>query len=243
MSELDIVLPSDFKHPRYMSGLWLDTRRNWKPEDVRLLVAACDMKLRPAIAANTLGRAPTSLVSKARELHLFMPREWRQFEYQPRKREPRVSLQYPFIVKPDDRHADLIAVNRIVSKQIPGREDVVQDIMLALWESRTSLDELKNDPKAVRSFVKAFRKTSFERGGFAESMDVTLHSDDGHGKSKYEDARYQRTLANEDDKFLEDALLNGCSQSNFADDLIREIDDEELSLGVPAAFWMRAELQ
>lgn len=225
-----IVLPSDFRAPRYMDGLWLDTRRRWADEDLALLAAACDMKLRPGVAADTLGRAPTSLVWKAHELGFVMPREWRALVYSQREKlQPRLDLQYPYIVKPDDKHGDLIAVNRLVSRQLPGREDVCQDIMLALWESRTSLDDLKNDHKAVRAFVKAFRKTSFERGGYAESMDVTLHSDSGDGRSKYEDARYQRTLENEDER-------------GFENDVVREIEEEELSLGMPAALWIRAEL-
>lgn len=243
MDGVSIILPADFKRPKYYDGLWLDQRTRWADEDLRLLAAACDMKIGYSMAANSIGRSPTTLVHKALELGLNVQRAWRDLIRRPReKKAPKVTLQYPYIVKPDDKYNDLIAVNRIVSRQLPGREDVCQDIMLALWESRTSLEELKNDPKAVRAFVKSFRKASFERSGYAESMDATIHSDGGDGRSKYEDARYQRTLANPDDQFLESALFDRGYERNFSDDLIDEIDKEEQSIRVPAAFWMRAEL-
>lgn len=244
MNDIQIILPENFIRPRYMDGMWWDERTHWSEEDLNLLIAACDMRISPSMAANSLGRGPTVLAHKARDLKLSLPRSWYELIVIKRKKaEPRSKLDYPFIVKPDDRHADLIAVNRIVSRQLPGREDVCQDVMLALWESRISLEDLKNDPKAIRAFVKSFRKANFERSGFAESMDVTLHSDDGDGKSKYEDARYQRTLVNPDDQFAESALFDKPYERNFTERLLDDIDEEEQNLRVPAAFWMRADLK
>lgn len=238
-----IILPENFKRPRYMGGAWFDFRRNWTEEDVTLLTAAADLGISYTSAANTLGRPPTALVDKAFRSGIRIPREWRALLYKPSKKQPRLNLEYPYIVKPTQDHADLIAVNRMVSRAMPGREDVCQDIMLALWESRTSLAELRADPKAVRAFTKAFRKASFERSGYAvESMDATIHTDDDW-RSKYEDARYQRTLVNPDDQFIEGNLFGKGYTENFEDHLIRALSNEEEELGVPAAFWMRAELQ
>lgn len=243
-----IIIPQDFKRPRFVDGAWYNKHVHWSDEDLMLLTAAADLSISPNAAANTLGRPPTTLVDKALREGIWVPREWRKLLYKPAKRVERLNLEYPYIVKPDDRHADLIAVNRLVSKELPGREDVCQDVMLALWESRTSLAELRSDPRAIRSFVKAFRKASFERSGFnVESMDVTLHSDEGDGKSKYEDERYQRTLADADDEYLEDAygkriLGRGTHGRDFANGLIEHLSREEEELGVPACMWMRAEL-
>lgn len=76
-------------------------------------------------------------------------------------------------------------------------------------------------------------------GGYGvESMDVTLHSDDGDGKSKYEDERFQRTLADHDDSFIEGAMFG---KRYARDRTIDDIENEELATGVPAAFWMRSE--
>lgn len=240
---MNIVIPENFKHPKYMGGLWLDHRLTWSDESLTLLVAACDMKIHYSMAANALGRQPTNLVWQARKLGLVMPRAWIDLiRVTKPKLDPRQNLEYPYIVKPDDRHQDLIVVNRIVSRQLPGREDVCQDIMLALWESRVSLAELKNDKRAVRSFVKSFRKAAFERSGYAESMDVTVHCNDGDGRSKYEDARYQQTLVHANDQFIGSALFDKAYERNFSDDLLDRIDEEEQSIGVPAAMWIRAEL-
>ncbi len=239
-----VVFPTDFKRPRYMNGAWLDTRSHWSDEDLKLMSAAADLGITPEGVANTLGRSPTAIAWKAVSMNRRIPRSWIPLIYRPKAAAPRLHLEYPYIIKPDDRHADLIAVNRMVSKAIPGREDVVQDVMLALWESRTSLAELRADPRALRAFVSSFRKASFERSGYGvESMDVTIHSDDGDGKSKYEDARYQRTLADPDDEFIEDNIFkHGRSTTDFSAATIAALSNEEETLGVPAAFWSRVEL-
>ena len=50
--------------------------------------------------------------------------------------------------------------------------------MLALWESKTSLQELKDDPRAIRAFIKSFRYFLKKRI-WVESLDVTVYGDDG----------------------------------------------------------------
>lgn len=237
--------PTVFKHSRY-GGMWLDTRSHWSGDDVMRLSAACDMGIPTDSAANYFGRAPTNLVHKAIALGIYVPREWRSLirSYQ----ATRLNLEYPYIIQPDKRHDDLIAVNRMVSRAIPGREDVCQDIMLALLENRTSLADLRADPTALRLFINSFRRASFERSGYGvESMDVTLHSDDGDGKSKHEDLNYQNALADPDDEYLEDIqdrkiLGRGRSTRNFSDRAIAALSKEEETIGVPAAFWARAEM-
>lgn len=238
-----IILPENFKRPRYYEGLWLDTRTRWSDEDMRLLAAAADLRISPTSAANTLGRAPTALVHRAFDTGIRVPREWLAVVYIPKKRTPKLNLNYPYIVQPDDRHADLIAVNRMVSKAMPGREDVCQDIMLALWENRTTLAELRTDPRALKAFIKSYRKATYERSGYGvESMDVTIHSEDGDGKSKYEDARYQRELVDNDDQHIENIIFGKRYTRDPAGHAIAELSNEEESLGVPAAFWARANM-
>lgn len=236
-----VIRPNIFKTSRFHGGLWLNHRTHWGGSDVMVLHAACDLGVDYEAAANTLGRPPHALAHKALGMRVRIPKSWRPLVYNYQKKEPRLNLQYPYVVKPDSRHDDLIAVNRLVSQAIPGREDVCQDVMLALWQSRTSLAELRTDPRALKSFIRAFRKASFERGGYGvESMDVTIHSHDGgDGKTKYEDARYQRTLADQDDQFIEWSLFG---KRHAEDYTIDNLSAEEESLGVPAAFWARANL-
>lgn len=142
-----VIRPEVFKRPRFWTEQWLNTRSNWKAEDLTLLSAACDMDINSTEAANHLGRSPTSMAWKAARVGIRLPHAWRSLIYT--RATPFIDAPYPYIVKPDARHADLIAVNRLVSQAIPGREDVCQDIMLALCESRTSLDELRTDPSRI----------------------------------------------------------------------------------------------
>lgn len=239
-----IILPENFEHHRY-GGLWLDYRHHWDAECVRLLCASIDLGISCDAAANTIGRPPSALAHKAKDLGLSMPRDWWNLIIKRKRSVPVLNLEYPYVVKPTKEHDDLLAVNRMVSRAMPGREDVVQDVMLALWETRTSLTELRADPRALQAFVRSFRKASFERSGYGvESMDVTIHSEDGDGKSKYEDARYQRTLADPDDQFIEDNIfLRGRHTNDFSDKTIVALSNEEEALGVPAAFWARMEAQ
>lgn len=93
----------------------------------------------------------------------------------PRIREPRVVMSYPFVGKPRDEHAELLAVNKLVP-QMPGREDICQEIMLALWEKKISLDDLKANRADIRGFVRRFTKDNYEVGGYAISLDAPMHT-------------------------------------------------------------------
>jgi len=240
----ELLLPEYFKRPRYLGGMWLDQRTRWTEADQLLLQNAVTLGLTPKNVASTFGRNPSSIAEKARDIGIRLPREWLAAcgrLRQPKKRAVIDKLAYPYIVRTTDKYSDLIAVNRLVSRDMPGREDVCQDILLAMWESQTDLESLRTDRSAVRRFAAAFRRTSFERSGYGvESMDAPLFADDGDEKSKYEDERYQRVLVNHDDMFLEEAILNGSHHRRtaaFTDVIIENLSEEEESLGVPAAFW------
>lgn len=79
-------------------------------------------------------------------------------------------MAYPFIRTQRDEHAELLFVNSLVPQGMPGRDDVVQTIMLALWERQTTVDALKAG--GVSSFIRAFRRENYESGGYAISIDV-----------------------------------------------------------------------
>ena len=98
------------------------------------------------------------------------------FRAVPKPRAIRVQLAYPFIAKPRDEHAELLAVNSIVPQGIPGREDICQEIMLALWEKRISIDQLRANKSDVRAFVNNFTRANYESGGHAISLDQPMKS-------------------------------------------------------------------
>ena len=85
-------------------------------------------------SADGLGRPPTSLAWKAREIGLALPADWSAIirpKPKPRLiRDVRRRLSYPFIIKRRDEHGDLLAVNAPVPRGAPGREDVCQEILL-----------------------------------------------------------------------------------------------------------------
>ena len=238
-----IILPQHFKYPKYMYGAWLDIHRRWDGESLRLLVSALDLGVHFDDASNAIGRNPEALYCKAREMRLRLPSSWKKRFGKKFSAKCDPYLQYPYLVKPDDKYSDLIAVNRLVSKALPGREDVCQDIMLALWESKTSLQELKDDPRAIRAFIKSFRKLFFEKSGYGvESLDVTVYGDDGG--NKHELSKYQRSLINHDDQNLEDFVFGERGMgytADFSSGLIQQLSKEEEEIGVPAALWLRAE--
>lgn len=89
--------------------------------------------------------------------------------------ERRINLVYPYVAKPRDEHADLLAVNALIP-QMPGREDICQEIMLALWEGRITLDQIKTNRTNLRPFIRSFTKENYESGGYAISLDVPMHS-------------------------------------------------------------------
>lgn len=79
-------------------------------------------------------------------------------------------LAYPFVAKARDEHAELLLVNSLVPRGMPGREDVVQAILLALWERQTTIEQLK--AAGIAPFLRQFRRDNYESGGYAVSLDV-----------------------------------------------------------------------
>jgi len=65
--------------------------------------------------------------------------------------------QYPFIAKATDENAEVMAVSALVPRGIPShiRADICQEILLAIYEGKTSLDILKQH-NSVRWYISKF---------------------------------------------------------------------------------------
>lgn len=87
----------------------------------------------------------------------------------------RVVLGYPYVAVKRDEHTELMMVNSLVPPGLPGREDVCQEIMLALWEGRITLEQLKANRANIRPFVRSFTRDNYESGGYAVSLDQPMH--------------------------------------------------------------------
>lgn len=83
-------------------------------------------------------------------------------------------LAYPYVSAARSIDGDLLLVNALVP-HMEGREDVCQEIMIALWEKRITLDEVKSNRANLRKFISEFRRDNYEAGGYAVSLDQPMH--------------------------------------------------------------------
>lgn len=155
---------------------WHNNRLWWKNTDIFKLDILCEADADVHGAADALGRPPKTLAHKARDLGLVLPIEWSRLirpKYVPRLRRPKDAiLNYPYITKPRDEHADLLAINEIIPKSIPDnmRADMCQEIMLAILEGQTTLAALKEKSRSGTYFIKKFYHDNYEDGGHAISF-------------------------------------------------------------------------
>lgn len=75
------------------------------------------------------------------------------------------AISFPYIHTARPEHADYLAINALVPWSIPGREDVVQELALAIFEGRAILDR-----ETVRAFISGHYRKSFEASGYAISL-------------------------------------------------------------------------
>lgn len=166
-------------HPRTDCGSWAWTRTHWTNSDELKVDILAEADADIEGSADALGRSPTSIAWRARDMGLTLPSQWSRLirpKYKPKLRTPKpAALEYPYIIKPRNEHADLMVVNAIVPKGIPDnmRADMCQEILLAILEGRTSLEMLKARGGNASFFIKKFYHDNYEAGGHAISFNAT----------------------------------------------------------------------
>lgn len=184
------------EHPRTDFGSWAWTRTWWSDLEEFKVDILCEADADIERSADALGRSPTSIAWRARDLGLTLPRQWSQLITPKRKPvERRVNLAYPYITKVRDEHADLLAVNAIIPSGIPDnmRSDMCQEILLAILEKRTTLEMLKSRDRGAAYFIKKFYHDNYEAGGHAISFNETDENWDEDGiASKIAAKEWQR---------------------------------------------------
>ncbi len=146
---------------RYMGGFLWDRGRNWSAEDLIALITLCAAAADPDKISPILAREPNAIVWRASDMGLLLAPNWRSFIYvrrQSKPREVRQVLQYPYVMgKAKNDHAFLLAVNAVVPQGLPGdlRNDVCQDMLLAIIEGDLSMDDVKTE---MGAYLKAARK-------------------------------------------------------------------------------------
>ena len=155
---------------------WYWTRTHWRSVDELKLGVLCDAKADIEASADAIGRSPTSIAHRARDTGLTLPKQWAALIAPKRSSkklilEPR-SMAYPYIAKARPEHADILAINAIVPNGLPEsmRGDVCQEIMIAILEGRTTLEQLKARNGTAAYFIRQFYKDNFEQGGNALSF-------------------------------------------------------------------------
>lgn len=154
---------------------WHNTNHNWSQADQLKLEILCEADADPDASADALGRKPSALVWRARELNITLPRQWVNL-IRPKRpiklREPVAS--YPYIVKPRAEHIDLLAINAVIPDSIPDdmRADICQEIMVAILEGRTSINAIKSKSRSAQYFMRKFYRDNYEQGGHAIAFET-----------------------------------------------------------------------
>jgi hypothetical protein len=177
------------RRPKYNLGgeaLWLDTRLHWDSKAKRELRILAGAGVSIERVADLLGRSPTSIAHRCRSDRLQMPAAWAKVIRTARRTSPRwTPLAYPYVNFRRAEANTLLIVNEMVSRALPGREDVCQDIMLAILERGLTPNKV-----TVNEFIRKFRRDNYESGGFALSLDAPMPGTD--------DFRLIDTLSQED---------------------------------------------
>jgi transposase-like protein len=105
--------PVDIKDlkPRFFDRGFHNTHTRWTNRDQEALIALVKASVDVEKAAEHLGRTPKNLASRARDLGILLPEGWRP----PRPLriakpgEQKIVLNYPYIAKPRNEHAELMA--------------------------------------------------------------------------------------------------------------------------------------
>lgn len=148
--------------PRYRNGEFYNDRLHWTEDDKRILAAFAMAGADIDKSSAALGRSPKGLVWRARDTYVPMPRDWAAIIATARTKSngTLIQLSYPYIAKPRDEHADMLAINDLVPKTLPSwvRADVCQNILLAVLEGETTVEELRRSKMTAQAFVGRFMK-------------------------------------------------------------------------------------
>jgi hypothetical protein len=181
---------------------------NWAQDDKCKLEILCESDSEIEQSADVLGRPPSTVAYKARDLRLTLPQQWASIIAPKRRLKPieiaSPELAYPYIVKALPEHSDLLAINQLVPRSIGGdmRGDICQEIMVAILEGRTTLEALKSRQGTTAYFIRKFYKDNFEMNGHALSFSTvdedcsydeiasSIAAKEWHSNQRYEQTRY-----------------------------------------------------
>ena len=161
---------------RYIGGAFYSTRTWWTDAEKDALGRFISGGYGPSESAEALGRTESSIANYARDHGLILPAEWKKL-IAPRNRTtspPQIALAYPYIVTGRPSHSDLLAINALVPHTYPEhmRADICQEMLLAVFEDRITIDEIKSHRQEAAWFLKKFWRDNYEDAGRAVSFSM-----------------------------------------------------------------------
>lgn len=186
---------------RPMQG-WYWTKTHWRPDDVFKLEVLCEADAPLEGSADAIGRTPTSIAHHARTLRMPLPKEWATLIAPKRtKKKPSFSaplMAYPYVSKATEHNAILLEVNNLVPKSMHEsiRADVCQEMMVAILEGRTTIEQLKARGRGAAYFIRRFWKQNHEDAGRAISFSIQ----DGHSYDEIAASQSARDWRYEQDR-------------------------------------------
>lgn len=155
-------------HPRYFNAIPLARNLTWGEGDLVRLRTLVESNADIERAAQSLGRLPKSLAWRARDAGLHLPASWSALITPPRKPIVRANeslLCYPYVAKARPGNTDLLRANALIPHGMPEhiRADIVQEVMLAMYEGRIELADLEKNRTKVRWFIAKFYKEQMPR--------------------------------------------------------------------------------
>lgn len=172
--------------PKYWGGSRMDRKCTWLDPDILKLQILCEASTPVEASADSIGRDEKALAWKARELGFTLPLEWSRLIAPKRKKAPaaaRPLLAYPYVATATDKHADLLAVNALVPRDLPEnmRADICQEVLLAIYEGQTTIEALKARNGTSAYYIRKFYKDNYEQAGHALSFSAA--TDEGDERS------------------------------------------------------------
>lgn len=156
--------------PLYGAGYHIANGTHWTAKEKTALRLLAEAGVSIGRAADILGRPETTLAHRCRSEKIKLPAPWAKLILPARKPSPRwMPLAYPYINFRRAENETLLLVNELVARALPGREDVCQDIMLAILESGLTPDRV-----TVNEYIRKFRRDNYENSGYALSLDAII---------------------------------------------------------------------
>lgn len=174
---IPVQLPSyselEKREGRY-GGLWFG-RGWWTPVEVAELTVLCNGKMEIGHAATIIGRPPSHLAHRARNIGLELPRDWYAIiavEYEPKLKgisEIDIKLQYPYAPKESkNNNSEILEIYSFVPKGLAEwmKADICQEIMCDVLSGKVTINAFRKNRGLMQQYISRWKKQNMENAGY-----------------------------------------------------------------------------